>query len=224
MRAKAVQAFWAMHVEALNWSGGNAAVYARVHRLDPTSLRLWRRRFDAEPLAFDWRARLHPRALPRTSPLPKISTGVSSAAKEPPAESPLTEVVSIVPTTDRRANRRRFTDAEKLAIVQKADASGATAAAICRRHGIVTSMLFRWRVQFGFGQNERAKLAAVQVEGQHSNPKRVAPAAPFLLHDLLPVPDGMAAVELSDGRRVFAPVGSNPAAVRQFVKDKEAVR
>jgi hypothetical protein len=29
---KAVQAFWAMHVEALNWSGLTAKAYAEAHR------------------------------------------------------------------------------------------------------------------------------------------------------------------------------------------------
>jgi len=35
----------------------------------------------------------------------------------------------------------------------------------------------------------------------------------LVLHDLLQRPDGMTIVELDDGRRVFAPVGSDPAAV-----------
>jgi hypothetical protein len=59
-RNKAVQAFWAMHVEALNWSGSTAKDYANAHHISVDSLRTWRARFDAAPLQVDWRARLHP--------------------------------------------------------------------------------------------------------------------------------------------------------------------
>ncbi|WP_244423242.1 transposase [Bradyrhizobium sp. ORS 375] len=47
---------------------------------------------------------------------------------------------------DGRASRRRFKDEEKLAIVRRSDVPDASAAELCRRHGIVTGMLFRWRV------------------------------------------------------------------------------
>jgi hypothetical protein len=42
-----------------------------------------------------------------------------------------------------------------------------------------------------------------------------------VLQDLLPVPGGMMAVDLSDGRRVFAPEGTNPEAVRLHVAERE---
>ena len=216
-RSFAVEAFWAMHVEALNWSNVTAAEYAKAHRIDASCLRLWRRRFDANPLQVDWRARLHPSARPQ------ISSGLSSAAKELPVESGLTEAsTDDPPPRDRRATRRRFTDAEKLAIVREADEPGATAAAVCRRHGIVSSMLFRWRAQFGFGQDERAQLAAVKLDDGQPGGRRSASAAPLVMQDLLPVPDGMEAVDLHDGRRVFAPIGSDPEAVRRHVAEREA--
>ena len=45
-----------------------------------------------------------------------------------------------------------------------------------------------------------------------------------VLLDLLQPPDGMTAVEFDDGRRVFAPAGSDPEAVRQHVLNQEAAR
>ena len=66
-RNKAVQAFWAMHVEALNWSGLTAREYAAAHHISVYSLRTWRARFDADPLQVDWRARLHPSVRPTVS-------------------------------------------------------------------------------------------------------------------------------------------------------------
>ncbi|SEO22927.1 hypothetical protein SAMN02990966_01278 [Rhodospirillales bacterium URHD0017] len=44
------------------------------------------------------------------------------------------------------------------------------------------------------------------------------------LQDLLPVPDGMTAVDLPDGRRVFAPAGADPEAVQVHVAERETKR
>lgn len=214
--SKAVQAFWAMHVEALSWSGLNAKDYADAHHISVYTLRTWRARLDAAPLEIDWRARLHP------SVRPNISSGSSSAATVTPVENGLTKTSSARSGRDRRADRRRFSDEEKLAIVMEAEQPGVSAAAVCRCHEIVTSMLFRWRVQFGFGKDVSARLATVKLAGGQDEHKPGAATAPLLLQDLLPIPDGMVAVDLSDGRRVFAPIGSDPEAVRRYVAEKEA--
>ncbi|MGO9674071.1 MAG: IS66 family insertion sequence element accessory protein TnpA [Methylocella sp.] len=66
-RSPAVQAFWAMHVEALNWSGLAAAHYAAAHHISVNSLRRWRDLLETDEVRIDWRARLHPSALPKLS-------------------------------------------------------------------------------------------------------------------------------------------------------------
>ena len=220
-RSKAVQAFWAMHVEAWQWSGLNASAYAKVHQLTRQTLIKWRDRLEAEPEGVDWRELVHPSARPRTNS-GRISTGASSAAKEPPAENALTDVPADDPPRDRRSHRRSFTDDEKFAIVLESEQPGANAAAVCRRHDIATSMLFRWRVQFGLGKSKPAKFAAVRVADERTDRKRGATSETIVLHDLLPIPDGMTAVDLPDGRRVFAPAGSDPEAVRRTVAEREA--
>ena len=40
---------------------------------------------------------------------------------------------------------------------------GASVSGVARKHGIVTGLLFRWRVQFGVAQKMRAKLVPVAV-------------------------------------------------------------
>ncbi len=214
-RNKAVQAFWAMHVEALSWSGVSAKDYAAAHHISVYSLRTWRARLDADPVQIDWRARLHPSIRVR------ISSGASSAAKEQSVENSLTDAADVAPARDGRSNRRSFTDAEKVAIVMEAEQAGVSAAAVCRRHNIATSMIFRWRAQFGVRQREQAELAAVRVShGEHGGEPATA-VETLDLQNLLPVPDGMEAVELADGRKVFAPIGSNPDAVRKRVAERE---
>jgi hypothetical protein len=47
---------------------------------------------------------------------------------------------------DGRSNRRRFSDEQKRAIVQETEKPGVSVAQVCRRHGLATSMVFRWPV------------------------------------------------------------------------------
>jgi hypothetical protein len=104
-RSRAVQAFWAMHVEALNWSGMSVRDYATALVLSPLSLRKWRDRLDDGEVEIDWRAHLHPSARPQ------ISTSVSSAAKESDGQNVLTAPAPADPARDGCSNRRSFADA-----------------------------------------------------------------------------------------------------------------
>jgi transposase-like protein len=213
-RNKAVQAFWAMHVEALNWSGVSAKDYAAVHHISVYSLRTWRARLDAAPLQIDWRARLHP------SVRPTVSTSASDSAKEPPVENILTTAPAADPPTSGR-KRRSFTDAEKRAIVLEAEQPGATVSQVARTHRIVTSVLFRWRAELGFGRGKPTTLAAVRIADEQRRGTDDASAELVVLQEMLPVPPGAMAVELADDRRVFALAGSDPEAVRQYVAERE---
>jgi hypothetical protein len=214
-RSQAVQAFWAMHVETLNWSGMTLSQYAAAAKISKHSLRRWRDLIEGGEVAIDWRAQLHPSARP------KISSGASSAAKNLSVEADLTGRPTGGPQYDRRSNRRSFTDEQKLAIVMESEAPGVSVAAVCRRHDMSTSMVFRWRVQFGFGAEQPARLVSVAVAGTEKASGTGVNGGALVLHDLLPVPDGMTAVDLSDGRRVFAPEGADPEAVRVHVAERQ---
>ena len=207
VHGKAVQAFWAMHVEAQLWSGLSAAEYASALDLSTHTLREWRRRLDETPLGIDWRALVHPSARPY------VGSERSTSAS---AESGLTPTPRAIRDGDGRSNRRVFSDEEKRAMVAETEAPGGTVSAVARRHGVVTSMLFRWRAQMGLGRGERARLADVRlVGGSGQAPSLAIP---------LPIPEGAVAVELDDGRVVFAPPKSDPDAVRRYVAEREAAR
>jgi transposase-like protein len=214
-RNKAVQAFWAMHVEALNWSGVSAKDYAAAHHISVYSLRTWRARLDADPLQIDWRVRLHP------SVRPTVSTSASDSAKESPVENILTTTPAPDPTPPGRKHRRSFSDAEKRAIVLETEQPGATVSQVARTHRIVTSVLFRWRAELGFGRGKPTNLAAVRIADEQRGGTHDAGAEVAVLQEMLPIPPGAMAVELADGRRVFAPAGSDPEAVRRYVAERE---
>nr|WP_316226788.1 transposase [Bradyrhizobium sp. SZCCHNS3052] len=72
---------------------------------------------------------------------------------------------------------------------------GAKISAVARKHGIVTGLLFRWCAQFGIAQRKRAKFARALLPDDR-------PIA-HTLRDLVRPPEGMMAIELADGRRVF---------------------
>ena len=156
---------------------------------------------------------VHSSARPRTNS-GRISTGAKTSANEQSTEIVLTDL-------DERPNRRSFTAEEKRAIVMEAEAPDISVAAVARRHEIAPSMIFRWRVQFGFGKSEPVKFAAVRVAGKRAGSKRNAASEAVVLHELLPIPDGFMAVDLPDGRQVFAPAGSDPDVVRQQVSERE---
>jgi len=203
VRNRGTQAFWAMHVEALNWSGMGVREYAAALRLSPYALRKWRDRLDEREVESDWRAHLHPSARPV----------VGTSARQLTAESSLTAASIDAPRAPTTPARRFFSDEQKLAIAMESAQPGATVSGVARKHGIVTELLFRWRVQFGVAQKKRAKLVPVALADDM--------AAARVLRDLVQPPEGMMAVDLPDGRRVFATAGSDPEVVRARVESGE---
>ena len=196
----ALRAFWSMHVEAMNWSGMGLAEYAAALGLSPHALRIWRDRLEDSGDEMDWRSLLHPSARAQ----------LSSAANCARRKYRLTP-----DAVDGRSNRRRFSDEQKRAVVLETEKPGVSVAQVCRRHGIATSMGFRWRVEFGLTARKALQLATVSLADGAAN----EPSALAALRDLVRPPDGMMTVELDDGRRVFAPAGSTPAEVkRQLAK------
>jgi hypothetical protein len=130
----ALRAFWGMHVEAMNWSGMG---------MPGTPQRSVFRRMRCASGAIGWKN-------PATKwtgdrcfirvPGAQLSSAVNCARRK----------YRLTPqAVDGRSNCRRFSDEQKRAMVQETEKPGVSVAEVCRRHGIATSLLFRWRVQFG---------------------------------------------------------------------------
>ena len=69
-------------------------------------------------------------------------------------------------------------------------------------------MIVRWRNQFGMTPMEHPLLISARVVNTPAL-GRPKPTLLLVLQNLLPAPPGVLAVELADGRRVFAPAGSD---------------
>ena len=104
-RNRALQAFGAMHVEAMNWSGMGVRECAAVLHLLPTSLRIWRDRLDDGEVEVDWRAHLHPSARPVVS---TITNGDSpkNSLTDPPQDEPAAASAACPALLQRRGKAR----------------------------------------------------------------------------------------------------------------------
>ncbi|MER9526115.1 transposase [Mesorhizobium sp. M0292] len=168
----ALRAFWSMHVEALNWNG--MAMPSTPRRSDFRDMRCgsgaiaWKN----PGTKMDWRSLLHPSARAQ----------LSSAANCARRQYRLTPEA-----VDGRSHRRSFTEEQKRAIVAETERPGVVVAQVCRRHGIATSMAFRWREGFGLTARKAPELALVEIaDGAESEPPALV-----ALCDLVRPPDGM---------------------------------
>ena len=144
----ALRAFWSMHV------GMGHAEYAAALGLSPHALRIWRDRLEQSGNEMDWRSLLHPSARAQ----------LSSAANCARRKYRLTPEAA-----DGRSNRRRFNDEQKRVIAQETEKPGASVAEVCRRHGVATSMVFRWRVDFGLSARKAPQLVTVALADGAAN-------------------------------------------------------
>lgn len=107
--------------------------------------------------------------------------------------------------------RRRWSKAEKLAIVAEASVPDVNVSAIARRHGIQPSLLFRWREQF-----------ADTFEGSAESPS--SDPGPSFLPVALPAPAAMpqqpacsVEIVLRNGRRVRVRATIDTTALKRIV-------
>jgi transposase-like protein len=105
--------------------------------------------------------------------------------------------------------RRYFTDAQKEAIAVETAQPGATVSGVARRHGIVTGLLFRWRVRFGVAHKTRARLATVVL----ADGAEIAD----ILRDLLLQTDRIIAYDLAEEMRPATATESGPDAMRSHL-------
>lgn len=109
-------------------------------------------------------------------------------------DTPRIQILSVSDT----GRRRRWTDDEKLRIVEESQRDGVTLAEVSRRHEISRSMLYDWRYRqkIGLLGCPAPFMRLVPLEG-HASPEVMPPAPPSR--------PAVMTVELGEGCRVTIP-------------------
>ena len=95
--------------------------------------------------------------------------------------TPRIEVLSVTDT----GRRRRWTDDEKVRIVEESHRDGETVAEVARRHEISRSQLYDWRYRYKHGLlGGGAFMRVLSVEGGPSTTDRPRSSSPAMTIDL----------------------------------------
>ena len=112
--------------------------------------------------------------------------------------------------------RRRWTEAEKLRIVEQSLAGPRLVSSTARRHGITRSLLSTWRRLHAEG-----RLAGGDGWGPSFAPVMVAPEplqAPAAVPEAPPAPEaGRVEIVLTNGRRIVVGAGVEAGALAQLI-------
>lgn len=102
--------------------------------------------------------------------------------------------------------RRRWSEAEKQAVVAEAERPGVNISAVARRHGIKPSLLFRWR---RLARDAQDQPSAVFIPVTLALPAAETPAQDIAAEaETAPVPPPAAASETPDAHRIEITLGN----------------
>lgn len=131
--------FWAGHIEVQRNAGCSQRAYCEQHGIRPRTFRRWalrlqRRREAAVAAALD----VAPEVVADTGAGARTSTGTEEVLLPGPVAEILTGPEL----------RRRWTEEQKLRLVAETFRPGASISGVARRHGVHSSVVFRWRRRF----------------------------------------------------------------------------
>ena len=198
---------WARHIEQQRRGGQTQRAYCAEHGLQPRVFRRWAQRA----------ARLSP--LPSSQVRSSNSAGPSAStiAEDAPLPHPVQEVLV------RAEPRRRWTEDQKLRLVEETFGAGSSISRVARKYAVHTSVLFRWRRQLAgppSGQAPAAIRAAtfapVQIVPEQLQLPAPAPdSAPSI--PTSPPASGLIEIELANGHRVRVDRDVDAAALRRVL-------
>ncbi|WP_296645110.1 IS66-like element accessory protein TnpA [Roseinatronobacter sp.] len=129
---------------------------------------------------------------------------------------PAVEILSVTDT----GRRRRWTDAEKVRIVEESFGAPGRVAETARRHDLGRSLLVRWRRQYRDGElavgSELHRFTPLTVSEQDVSgipSERATPEA-----DVAPVSAGLVEITLVNGRRLSVVASVDPELLLRLVQ------
>lgn len=205
-----LEAFWRSHLEGWRQSDLNQREYCEARGLPLKRFGNWRAKFRGE----DQR--------PRRKLLYRRGGGLS------PGTSPMTKETPPVPARyipsgklGGSPGRRNFSEADKTRIVEEASRVDASVSGVARKYGIATSVVFRWRKEYGANNEDQAGSEATFLpvrisdvaEGANLTRQSMSAPAPVIVERSAPGIE----VELVGGRRVRFERDVDPRTVRRMV-------
>jgi transposase len=195
---------WAKHIEQQRRSGQTQRAYCAEHGLQPRVFRRWAQRV----------ARVSPSGV-RASDSAGPSAG--TIAENAPLPHPVPEILV------RAEPRRRWTEDQKLRLVEETFGAGSSISRVARKYGVHTSVLFRWRRQLAGPPSSRAPaairaatFAPVQIVPEQL---QLPPPAPHPAPSTAvgPGASGLIEIELANGHRVRVDRDVDAAALRRVL-------
>ena len=183
---------WAKHIEQQRRGGQTQRAYCAEHGLQPRVFRRWAQRV----------ARVSPSPSSRVRASDSAGPSAGTIAEDAPLPHPVQEILV------RAEPRRRWTEDQKLRLVEETFAAGSSISRVARKYGVHTSVLFRWRRQLAgppSGQApaaiKAATFAPVQIVPEQLQLPAPAPdPAPSM--PTSPPASGLIEIELANGHRV----------------------
>ena len=183
---------WAKHIEQQRRSGQTQRAYCAEHGLQPRVFRRWAQRVGHLSLSLSSAVRASDSAGP----------SASTIAEDSSLPHPVQEILV------RAEPRRRWTEDQKLRLVEETFGAGSSISRVARKYGVHTSVLFRWRRQLAGPPSSQAPatgkaatFASVQIVPEQRQlpppPPDPAPSMP-----MGPSASGLIDIELTNGHRV----------------------
>lgn len=195
---------WAGHIEAQRREGCSQRAYCEQHGMRPRTFRRWALRLQRRGEVATAAAGRGWGPVPGVLADPSADPSASTRTEEVLLPGPVAEIL----TGPER--RRRWTEEQKLRLVAETFRPGASLSAVARRHGVHSSVLFRWRRRFTEpAPGGDTALVPLAAHGPDLVPVRVLAAPEAALSPppaAVPVSTAVAAglieIELGQGQRV----------------------
>ncbi len=195
---------WAKHIEQQRRGGQTQRAYCAEHGLQPRVFRRWAQRV----------ARVSPSGVRASD---SAGPSASTIAEDAPLPHPVQEILV------RAEPRRRWTEDQKLRLVEETFAAGSSISRVARKYGVHTSVLFRWRRQLAGPPSGRdpaaikaATFAPVQIVPEQL---QLPPPAPHPAPSAAvgPGASGLIEIELTNGHRIRVDRDVDAAALRRVL-------
>lgn len=202
-----LEAFWRAHLDGWRRSDLNQRQYCELHGLPLKRFGNWRAKLKGEEPVVSGKL------------LYRRGGGLSHMSGHMTYKDITQSSATYIPSAGSLppGGRRRFSEADKVRLVEEIDRPGASVSSVARRHGIAVRQLFRWKQELAPTETPKTTFLPVTVtdalgQGAEISLPRSEPA-PVIVERPAPGIE----VELVGGRRVRFDRDTDPETIHRLV-------